>query len=169
MRELLGGPARYDTAQVCLNGHVTNPRFQKGSIFNVDYCEECGSKTITKCPACNTNIRGHFHCPGVLVLGMGERTAPKFCHNCGKPYPWTESRLQAVRDYLDELEEFNSEEKAILKDSLDDLVRQTPRTELAIHRLKKFLKKAGVPVYEGLKHVAKEILTEAVKKAIFPA
>ena len=42
------------SAQICLEGHVRNC-FSKNIE---DFCSECGSKTITKCPECSAEIHG---------------------------------------------------------------------------------------------------------------
>jgi hypothetical protein len=156
----------YDTAQVCLNGHVTNDYYHKSPVHNVTHCPKCGEQTIVLCPACKTEIRGSYEVPGVIAVG-GESQGPGFCHKCGKPYPWTEMRLQAAKDYADELDELNPEEKEQLKGSLDELIRQTPRTEVASLRFKKVVKKVGKESYEGMKHVLTDLVSETVKKAIF--
>ena len=58
----------YDTAQICQGGHVINPTSVGSPAHNQRFCHMCGKAAITACPAC---------------------TAPSYCHNCGKGYPWT--------------------------------------------------------------------------------
>lgn len=160
-------PSHYDTAQVCLNGHVTNQNFRDKPVHNVDHCRKCGDRTIVNCPACKTEIRGSYEVPEVAIIGRGPFAAPAFCHKCGKAYPWTEKKLLAAKDYAADLEKLTPEEREQLKSSLDDLIRETPRSELASLRFKKLIKKAGKESYEGMKHVLTALVSEAVKKVIF--
>src|SRR5690606_24440218 len=115
----------YDTAQICLNGHVINTMAASSPQSNQKHCAECGAQTITVCPDCNSPIRGYYHVPG--VFGFFDFNRPGYCHNCGKPYPWTVASLEAARDLADELETLNAEERQQLKDSFPDLVRSTPK------------------------------------------
>lgn len=62
---------------------------------------------------------------------------------CGLAYPWMDKRLHAAKELTEELDELSDEEKDKLKASLDDLVRDTPQTEVAATRSKKILHKVG--------------------------
>lgn len=74
--------------------------------------------------------------------------------------------MRAAKEYTDELEQLTVEEKTTLKATLDDLTKDTPRTELAAHRFKKFLNKLGPVAGEMLKKIISDVLTEAGKKLI---
>jgi len=156
----------YDTAQICLNGHVINDNFHDHPVHNQDYCDKCGESTIFKCLSCQAEIRGSYEVPNVIG-GGGISHAPNFCHKCGKPYPWTVKKLEAVREMMDELEELSSEEKEKLKNSLDDIVAETPKTELAGLRFKKILKKLGKDSYESIRNILIDIVSETIKKSLF--
>jgi hypothetical protein len=155
----------YDTAQVCNNGHVitqfaeTRPQHQK------KFCNKCGAPTITQCPKCTHAIQGYYHNPGVAVLAR--REPPAFCHNCGAPYPWTEQRLAAAKQLIEESGKLTQEENAQFEESLQDLVRQTPKTPLAVSRFNKFMAKAGNAVATGTRDILVDVLSEAVKKQIW--
>jgi len=75
----------YDTALICENGHVLTDSLRSSPQFATKYCEKCGAKTISKCPNCNTDIRGYYHIEG--VFSTGHKKAPNYCHECGQPYP----------------------------------------------------------------------------------
>lgn len=92
---------------------------------------------------------------------------PAYCYNCGKPFPWTVSGLEAAFELADELEGLSQEEKQQLKDSIPDLVRNTPQTIVAETRFKKLMKKAGAEAYDGMKSMLVDVVSEAVKKSIF--
>ena len=68
---------------------------------------------------------------------------PSFCHECGHAYPWVGKRLQAAKDLADELDELSDEEKQKLKATLDDLIPDTPQTEVAGTRFKKIMRRAA--------------------------
>ncbi len=71
----------WDTARICPNGHVLTAHLIQESNPGM-YCMECGEKGIDNCPNCSTNIRG---LPYKL---FGSFKPKKYCHECGKPYPW---------------------------------------------------------------------------------
>lgn len=101
------------------------------------------------------------------VLGFFDYDKPAYCHNCGKPYQWTVSSLEAASELADELEGLSEVEKQLLKESFPDLVRNTPKTVVAETRFKKLMKKAGTEAYEGMKTILIDIVSETVKKSIF--
>ena len=114
------------------------------------FCNECGEQTLNACARCHAAIR------------TGKK--PAYCGNCGQAFPWTETALNAAKEYTDELEQLSLEEKAILKTTLDDLTKDTPRTEIAAHRFKKFISKMGPVAGEVFKKIVIEVGTEAAKK-----
>jgi len=93
---------------------------------------------------------------------------PIFCPDCGKPYPWTEKNLKAAQDLADEVDNLSPEERSLLKKSLDDIVRDTPQTPVAVTRFKKLVAKAGPVAADGFRKILVDVLSEAVKKAIWP-
>lgn len=156
----------YDVAQICLSGHVVNESYREYPQHNQEHCDKCGELTIVKCQSCQTEIRGYYHTPHVIG-GGGIGKAPNFCHKCGKPYPWTARKIEAVREMTDELEGITTQEKEKLKKSLDDLVSETPKTEVAVLRFKKILKKVGKDSYESIKSILVDVASEAIKKSLF--
>jgi hypothetical protein len=120
-------------------------------------------RTITQCEACNTKIRGHYlrH----LSLNFD---VPKFCHQCGKPYPWTEKSLSAAHEYADLVEYLSGEERLQLKTDVGDLVKESPRMAVAAARFKKLAAKAGKGTLEAFRSILTDVLSEAVKKTIWP-
>lgn len=158
--------AWYDTAQICLNGHIittitkTSPELQK------KFCDRCGAATITKCPECEVDIPGHLVRPGAVTIPRIFEM-PKFCSNCGFAYPWTESRLKAAHDLANEITEISEEERNVLNQSLDELVKDTPQTEVATVRFKKIVSKAGPELYDAFKKILIEVVSETAKKLIW--
>lgn len=68
------------------------------------FCPKCGAPTMTVCEHCNSQIK------------VGNR--PAYCVRCGKPMPWTETAIEAAKEYTDELEKLTAEEKTALKGTL---------------------------------------------------
>jgi hypothetical protein len=153
----------YDTAQICLNGHVINECAGTMPHHNTPHCSRCGAGTITACARCKTAIRGTYHLPGAVGF-FGERSAPVFCHQCGAAYPWTESRLKAARDLANELEKLDAKDRELLSKSLDDIICETPQTPVAAMRFKRLMLKAGSVAVEGFRSILVDVLSEAVKK-----
>lgn len=162
------GGSWHDVAQICMNGHVVNMSSKASPDFNRNFCEKCGAPTITQCPNCKGNILGDYHVPDVVVLGAVEDKAPAFCGGCGKPFPWTESRVQAARDLLEELDGLSTDEKLLLSKSFDDLVTDCAQTQVAITRFKKLGAKLGKEAGGALKSILIDIVSEAAKKSLWP-
>ena len=157
----------HDVAQVCANGHVITGRIQQSPNLGLKFCKKCGAPTITKCPACSEAIQGEYEVEGVLVLGFGMRTPPAFCHACGKAYPWTSARIEAAKAIADEIDELTTSEKLLLKASIDDIVTETPRTELGILRFKKYAVKGGKAVADAFRDILVDVASETAKKSIW--
>jgi len=156
----------FDTAQVCLDGHTITDVYHRAPQFNQDFCDKCGRPTITACPSCQAEIRGLHRDTSYATGGHGTPAPPHFCYGCGKPYPWTESKLRAARDLADLSESLSDEEKAALKGSLDDIVSDTPRTTVAATRVKALLLKAGSAIGEGIRSILVDVASETAKKTL---
>lgn len=96
----------YETMQVCLNGHPITDNYESRPEHRQPRCDECGEETITRCPNCNTKIRGEYKVDGV-VAATGLRDPSDYCHDCGEPYPWN-----------DETQEFSEVDSSVLDDEL---------------------------------------------------
>jgi hypothetical protein len=77
----------YDIMQVCLQGHKITEYYSSQPEHRQNYCEQCGSETITSCQECGADIRGNYDVEGAAVVGS-ETDVPSYCHDCGEPYPW---------------------------------------------------------------------------------
>ncbi len=155
----------YDVAQICLGGHVTNSTTQRFPQQNKDFCDKCGQHTITACPACEKAIRGRYHQQNVIDLTEDD-PAPLHCIGCGKPYPWTEHRLAAAKELVQEMEGLTEEEREVLTRSLPDLIRDTPQTPVAATRFKQSMAKVGGGAGKILYDMVVDIASETAKKAM---
>lgn len=155
----------YDVAEICRNGHVITDMAGRFPAHRKKFCPDCGAATITACESCDSPIQGDYHVPGVVGFG-GNREAPAFCHECGQTYPWTDGRISAAKEMALEAEGLNVEERELLAASIDDIVRETPRTDLAVSRFKRLLAKAGHGTANALHKAAVDIASEAAKKSL---
>ena len=154
----------YDVAQICQNGHVANSSSTNLPQFNQKFCERCGSATITNCLECNFPIRGSYWGSMSLTYDI-----PSFCINCGQSYPWTKANLQAAHDLAQEIENISDEDRIVLQESIDMLVKDTPSTPIAITKFKKIMVKAGQTTAGMFREILVDVLSEAAKKALFPS
>lgn len=156
--------SEYRIAQICMNGHVVTDDITYQAHM-APHCKDCGADTLTHCPSCGAGIRGRYYVPDVFAVG-DEYHAPSYCHNCGKPFPWTAAKTQALRELVEESEGLSEDEKERLARSIDDLVADTPQTNVAVVRAKKWLMKAGGTVGPSVRQIIVDIGTEAVKKSM---
>jgi hypothetical protein len=153
----------FDLQQTCLNGHVITGYAATQLYRREDFCGLCGAKTIIQCPSCDASLRGF-----PLSWAVADKSSPAaFCYNCGKAYPWTESRLEAAAALIQEDNALSLEDKTQLTSSLQEIVAETPKTVLAVTRLKKILPKAGAAFSEALQKIVVDIAVESAKKAIW--
>ena len=152
---------RYLNGQVCLNGHVITGKV--GSADTSKFCIRCGDKTISACLECNAPIRGDWHAD-YGYLSMSE--APSFCHECGKPYAWTERAIAAAKELADEVEGIDDADRERAKESFIALASDTPQTTVAVTRVKKLIQKAGPILGGGIRDILVDIATEAAKKGL---
>ena len=95
------------------------------------------------------------------------KAVPSFCTSCGKPYPWTKKRIKNFHELTDELDELTPEERNLLNRSLDELIQDSPKSDVASLRFKKIASKLRHDSYDLVKNVATDLLSETLKKAIF--
>jgi hypothetical protein len=155
----------YDIAQICLNGHIIASTAGSSPQFRKKRCDICGEETIMKCPNCNDNIKGYYHVPGFLDTRM-HYDLPRFCENCGKPYPWINTKLKAVEELVELMDSLKAEEKQDLIDSINELVRETSKVPVAKVKLKRYLKIVDSDISDGLTEILRETLKEKVFNSI---
>ena len=112
------------------------------------------------CPNCGSRITSADTNPYRAVV------IPAYCCECSKPFPWTETAIQAAVEFGDELDALNSQDKADLKAAVPDLVSDTARTPLAISRVQKLFAKIGKPAAQTLLQILVSVLTEEAKKQL---
>ena len=155
----------YRIAQICMNGHCITDSVDANPERGQQFCDKCGSATITTCPSCGANIRGDYHVPGVLVAGFRYKV-PAYCYSCGKPYPWTQSAIESAVELIQEEEDLDATQKEKLVSSLPDIVSETPKTQVAVVRFKKALLSAGRFTADALRQFAIDFGCEMAKKQL---
>lgn len=157
-------PGEYDRAQICINGHVANSRSINSPQCNQKFCETCGTATIAYCPKCNAPIRGYYYGGKSNVVPY---VAPGFCIACGESFPWTKSKIEATDALAKELD-VNEEDRAVLAKSIDELVKDTPSSQVAAIRFKKIMIKIGETSGLMFREILINVISEAAKKTIWP-
>jgi hypothetical protein len=155
----------YDVAEVCFNGHTSNSSTVHFSQHSKPFCDRCGAKTISACPTCSTPIRGMYHVPG--VVGFSSYHPPAFCYQCGAEMPWTAASMNAARLLAEETEGLTDDERDRLAGTLDDLLHDSPMTQVAASRFKRLLSKAGHGTAESFRELLVDVVSEAAKRAIW--
>jgi len=151
----------YDTAQICLNGHVVNPHHDSRPGGSRNYCPDCGAKTVTSCPNCNGWL------PGLHRRLSAEMDAPAFCTECGKRYPWHASKVNAAKAFAEELAELDDDEKRFVLASIEELASASPNADTAALRLKRATSKLPLGSARTLlKLVAEAAVGEGAKAAL---
>lgn len=161
----MNGQPWYDSALICENGHLFSNHGSKVVPPKPSFCERCGARIIENCPSCDSIIRGYLNQKSAVIPHY---VIPKFCPNCGCAYPWTSISIQVAKDYVDTLTGLPEEDRKQLKTSIDEIVRDTPRTELEATKFRTILLKTSKNAIEFFRGLLVEVAAEAAKKVIWP-
>lgn len=148
----------YFTAFICKNGHEISSTTYS---CNDKFCTKCGSPIISKCPNCNTTIRGCYDSQFEYLV---DYDVPAYCPACGKPYPWTAAAIEATMYMIQESDIQNTDQEKLIE-SLPDMIAETPKTQLAAVRYKKAAAVGGF-IAEGLRDFAVNFACESFKHAV---
>lgn len=157
----------YNTALICLNGHIATDSLETVPEVYSPFCRNCGKETISNCAHCDSPIRGRFvsiydrHPFGSLYR------RPNNCHNCGKQFPWVGLATQSARKTIDYMRELTPQEKAEFKELLDDLVAETPSTPVSTLKANQMLKKVSPVLVDAFKQIVIGVVLESIKHKIF--
>lgn len=149
-------------AKICTNGHSF---VETSSLCKKEYCIRCGAELISACPNCN-NIIKEWHYQNVFVCATPKLEIPMYCRSCGNPFPWTIAALESAILAIQEDDELSELERHHLEDSLPDILSETPKTQLAIIRVKKGLLSAGKFTADALRQFVIDFGCELAKKTI---
>lgn len=151
-----------DCSLICENGHMVNDSMRTYPKYNKNFCTKCGSKAISNCPECNSFIEGKEYMEG--VIDCFPTTVPKYCSGCGKPYPWTKAKLEALNEAVDLLDELDENEKNSLKQSALEVSIDNPKTEVGVLKVKKYLSKVGNGMADTVKEIIVQVASETAIK-----
>ena len=149
----------YDIMQVCMNGHRINSSYQEFAQHNKAFCPDCGEATITACPECKAPIKGYYYGG---VIRSSQVPVRAFCDACGMAYPWQVARVANALEVL-RLQGVDEADVQEIEKNLSDITRDTPRTQVAVLRVRKALAKAGKPVYDVCIKVIGDVAAATVK------
>jgi hypothetical protein len=156
----------YDVAQVCLNGHMINDACNNFPQHSKKRCPACGEETIMTCPTCTAPIQGHYYIN--RVSSVHKKIAHQCCHQCGRPYPWTERRREAALELFIETLDIEEEQRGELKRNLEAISTENPRTQVAAVKVNRLIGKAGKEAAGMLRDVLLDLVSETAKKVIWP-
>lgn len=124
---------------ICKKGHLQESILKLNEKCLNKFCQDCGSEIIDACPNCNSIIQG-----GILKVKkeidlyntdffnqryyekeyrIPTSYIPKYCHNCGKPYPWTEEFLNIYKETLSLALENEAELQNKIYNATEELVK----------------------------------------------
>lgn len=146
---------------VCLNGHQISIRNDNPN----PYCSKCGAEVISSCPTCNHPIKGDYHIEGILDVTVHNIPVPSYCENCGEPFPWTKSAIDASDELID-LSDLTQDEKDNFKSSIPDLLVETPKTSVAITKFEIYSKKVATSIADALRSILVDVASEVVIKEL---
>lgn len=154
----------YEGAAICLKGDIITSCLST----NVDkFCTLCGSEVITACPSCGVPIRGREKV-SPWVRSPARYILPRYCHDCGKAYPWTQFELDKANKLIDEeMPELNTKEKSEFKSSLREVMFDTPRTDFAAKQISKYLEKIAPTAKETFKQIFYRLAADGAKLLIW--
>lgn len=136
----------------CLNGHCVCHDVVAFPHAADKFCAECGEPVISTCPQCGAAIRGSHLSEGSYI--NQRRFPPAHCPACGARYPWTDRRIEALRNVIvaDPEVPVDLKDKAVA--SLPHVLCDTPFTRVA------------ASVWHRVLHACSEITRETLSSII---
>jgi hypothetical protein len=117
------------------------------------------------CEDCLTDIRGKYIMDA--VVDFSTFFAPAYCHECGPAFPWTEKKFGALSEVVDSSDVLSTEEKEEFMNDIKDITSESPRTTIAVNRIKELGSKLTKGMWEEVaKPLIVDIASEAAKKSL---
>jgi hypothetical protein len=66
------------------------------------------------------------------------------------------------------MDKLTDHEKKVLTRSIDDIIRDSPKSKLALAQFKELILKAGKGAAKAMREIGIEIISETLKKVIWP-
>lgn len=159
----------YGNVLVCMNGHVVTAKANNEQIPD-RFCATCGDEIINKCLECGTFIKGtprlesQIHPPYSYFGDIYIRQS--YCTSCGKPYPWTKQCEDAAYELIEFTTSLNEQEREDWKQTIPVLIKDSPKTSVAIIKFKTYAVKAGAEIGKAVKDIVIGVVSDVVKNAI---
>lgn len=150
---------------VCENGHVITDMLEDLS-YNDKFCSICGARTISRCPSCDTRIRGAQS--GVIVVGY-VTPPPQYCPECGAPMPWTQSKMEAMKELAELDDGLSDGDKVQFMKSATATLSENPKTKVSAFNVKKILGKMGKETASAIRDLLVDMVAESAKRIIWPS
>ena len=149
-------------AFVCENGDTM---ISSQPLTTPLFCKKCGTKMLSKCPSCGRAIE-EWHRSDDFIAGKPRYARANYCQGCGKPYPWTQTALDAAKELILESEELDILQRQKLAESLPDLITETPKTQVAVVRVRKAMLSVGKFTADGIHQFIIDFGCELAKKQL---
>ena len=155
--------AYYNTAAVCLNGHAISIDVESevgNELDSMDHCVRCGEKLLLNCSHCNSYIRGQY--VSTVSLAYESYIPPQYCHSCGKPYPWTEKKMSAIKEAIEQTNQLEDSEKEDFIKRAMDIMNDNPKAKLSMTIINKYLNK----LEPELKQITQDLIHGIARKSL---
>jgi hypothetical protein len=166
-------PEQYDVQQICENGHQITDCYKIRPEKQKKFCDKCGAPTINSCPHCHKEIQGAeirikedypaFRTGRSEMVPWAHVNVPLYCDNCGKPFLWTENKIQTAIQTLMEFGNLSDDEKKTIEQDINNIARDVPQSELSANRIKRILKNCGMVGSEIIMEFASRTAAKVLK------
>lgn len=153
---------------ICKNGHLESS-ILKSVYVEEKFCKICGEKLICSCPSCSKDIEGATQDQELSerIGGSSDFEIPNYCIKCGKPYPWTEKKLNDFKEILElQEEEITLELQTKIFETVKELISESnPETSLGMTKLGLLIKKLPSKdiIVNTLSGILSSVATEVLK------
>ena len=164
----------YDVQQVCESGHQITDCYINRPEQRNKFCQECGASTIIDCPTCDEKIQGaRIEVRQSFLDARSGRSrnisvipadVPRYCQNCGAPFPWTQRKITAVIQNLVEFGDLNEEEKKTIEQDVENIAKDVPEAELSARRIKRIWERGKSVGYEVIMEFASRTAAKILKE-----
>jgi hypothetical protein len=159
----------YGNVLICMNGHVITAKANNQQIPE-KYCATCGDEIINKCLKCGTYIKGIPRLEDLINPPYSYFGNPyirqSYCTSCGEAHPWTLRGEAAAYELIEFATALTPQERDDWKQTIPILIKDTPKSSLALVKFKKYVAKAGVETGKAVKDIVVSVVSEVVKNAI---
>lgn len=155
------------TMLVCENGHVITDVLED-LPYTDKFCSMCGARTISRCPSCGVKIRGAELFSAVETDGHFP-PPQRYCPECGAPMPWTQSKMEAMKELAELDDGLSDGDKVQFMESATVTLSENPKTKVSAFKVKKILGKMGKETASAIRDLLVDMVAESAKRIIWPS